>query len=86
MDRHDIVGDVRATGLAIGLELVTDRQSRLPAAAETNRLINLLREEGVLVGSEGVGANVVKIRPPLVVQREHIDVALSAFESALQAL
>ena len=83
MDRHDIVGDVRATGLAIGLELVTDRQSRLPAAAETNRLINLMREEGVLVGREGVGANVVKIRPPLVFQREHADLLLQTLDDVL---
>jgi 4-aminobutyrate aminotransferase-like enzyme len=45
-----------------------------------------LREEGVLVGSEGAGANVVKIRPPLVVERQHIDLALSTFDSVLRAL
>ena len=86
MERYDIIGDVRATGLAIGLELVMDRQSRTPAPAETARVVNRLREEGVLVGSEGAGANVVKIRPPLVVERQHIDLALSAFDSVLRAL
>ena len=86
MERYDIIGDVRATGLALGLELVMDRQSRTPAPAETARVVNRLREEGVLVGSEGAGANVVKIRPPLVVERQHIDLALSTFDSVLRAL
>jgi 4-aminobutyrate aminotransferase-like enzyme/Ser/Thr protein kinase RdoA (MazF antagonist) len=85
-DRHEVIGDVRGCGLAIGVELVTNRQSRAPATAETARLVNRLREEHVLVGSDGPAANVIKIRPPLIIQREHIDTAVAAFDVALQAL
>lgn len=86
MDRHDIIGDVRGTGLAIGVELVTDRKSRAPAPNETGQLINRLRAEGVLVGSEGVHGNIIKIRPPLVFRREHVDQATLAFDRSLRAL
>jgi 4-aminobutyrate aminotransferase-like enzyme/Ser/Thr protein kinase RdoA (MazF antagonist) len=86
MEKHDVIGDIRVTGLAIGVELVTNRQSRAPAATETARLVNMLREEGVLVGSEGAGANIIKIRPSLVFQRHHVDEAVSAFARTLQAL
>ena len=83
---HDIIGAVRGTGLALGVELVTDRRSRAPAAKETGQLINRLRDEGVLVGSEGVHGNIIKMRPPLVFRREHVDQALLAFDHCLRAL
>ncbi|MEO1204017.1 MAG: aminotransferase class III-fold pyridoxal phosphate-dependent enzyme, partial [Pseudomonadota bacterium] len=47
-ERHELVGDVRGNGLYIGLELVLDRDSKEPAAAESRRLINRLRERGLL--------------------------------------
>ena len=84
--KHDIIGIVRGTGLALGVELVIDRNSRAPAAKQTSQLINRLRDEGVLAGSEGIHGNIVKLRPPLVFRREHVDQAVLAFERSLSAL
>ena len=84
--KHDIIGIVRGTGLALGVELVTDRKSRAPAAKQTSQLINRLRDKGVLTGSEGVHGNIVKLRPPLVFRRENVDQAVLAFERSLSAL
>ncbi|MET1026208.1 MAG: aminotransferase class III-fold pyridoxal phosphate-dependent enzyme, partial [Dongiaceae bacterium] len=84
--KHALIGDVRGTGLAIGVELVLDRDSRLPARYQTRRVINLLRADGVLIGSEGLLGNVLKIRPPIVFQREHADIALAALDRALSLL
>jgi 4-aminobutyrate aminotransferase-like enzyme/Ser/Thr protein kinase RdoA (MazF antagonist) len=84
--RHPLIGDVRSIGLAIGVELVLDRLTLEPAPRETLRLINALREEGVLTGSEGVHGNIIKMRPPLVFRREHVDIAVAAFERALTLL
>lgn len=86
MARYDLIGDVRATGLAIGVELVTDRKSCAPAPAETARFINRLRDEGVLAGSEGVHGNIVKMRPPLVFLHEHVDLAVNACARSLDSL
>ena len=86
MTNHEIIGDVRGTGLALGVELVTDRERRTPAPQQTTQLINRLRDEGILVGSEGAHGNIIKMRPPLVFQREHVDQAVAAFERSLRAL
>lgn len=83
MAKHALIGDVRGVGLATGVELVRDRATREPAGAEVRRLLGLLRDEGVLVGGEGVHANVLKIRPPIVFSRENADMAVAALDRAL---
>jgi 4-aminobutyrate aminotransferase-like enzyme len=45
-----------------------------------------MRDEGVLVGSEGILGNVLKIRPPIVFQRDHADIAVAALDKALTQL
>jgi 4-aminobutyrate aminotransferase-like enzyme/Ser/Thr protein kinase RdoA (MazF antagonist) len=83
---HAIIGDVRGTGLVFGVELVTDRQTRAPAAAETGRLLELMRDEGILAGSEGVHGNIIKMRPPLVFSASDCDHALAAMDRSLARL
>jgi 4-aminobutyrate aminotransferase-like enzyme len=83
MARHALIGDVRGVGLATGVELVRERATKEPAPAETTRLLNLLRDEGVLVGGEGKLGNVLKIRPPIVFTRENADFAVAALDRAL---
>jgi 4-aminobutyrate aminotransferase-like enzyme len=46
----------------------------------------LMREQGVLIGSEGVLGNILKIRPPAVLQPTHVDIAVAALEQALLKL
>ncbi|MCC6930100.1 MAG: aminotransferase class III-fold pyridoxal phosphate-dependent enzyme [Gemmatimonadaceae bacterium] len=68
--RHALIGDVRGMGLFIGVDLVTDRESRAPATAAASYVVNRLREERILIGTEGPADNVLKIRPPLTVGRD----------------
>jgi 4-aminobutyrate aminotransferase-like enzyme len=86
MNRHAIIGDVRGTGLALGIELVLDRKTREPAPAAQITLLSLVRNEGVLVGGEGEAGNIVKIRPPIVFRREHAAIAIAAIDRALTRL
>jgi 4-aminobutyrate aminotransferase-like enzyme/aminoglycoside phosphotransferase (APT) family kinase protein len=86
MARQSLIGDVRGVGLATGVELVRNRASKEPASPETARLLNLLRDEGVLIGGEGKAGNVLKIRPPIVFRREHADLAIAALDRALSRL
>jgi 4-aminobutyrate aminotransferase-like enzyme/Ser/Thr protein kinase RdoA (MazF antagonist) len=65
VDRHALVGDVRGSGLFLGVELVRDRRSLEPADREASHVVNRLREQGILVGTDGPYHNVVKIRPPM---------------------
>ncbi len=69
-----------------GLEFVTDREARTPASEETARLLELMRERHVLVGSDGRDANILKLRPPLVFGREHVDIFIDALDRCLESL
>ena len=84
-DRSALVGDVRGSGLFIGVELVRDRETLEPAAAEASHVVNRLREEGILIGTDGPYHNVLKIRPPMPFTAGDADVLAAALETALLA-
>ena len=63
--RYEIVGDVRGSGLFLGVELVIGRGTLEPASAEASFVVNRMREEGILIGTDGPFHNVLKIRPPM---------------------
>jgi len=65
MSQHKIIGDVRGSGFFLGVELVKDRESREPATLEATEIVNKMREEAVLLGTDGPFHNVLKIRPPM---------------------
>ena len=79
--RHPVIGDVRGQGLLLGVEL-TD-EARAPAAGHARKVTEALRERGILLSATGPAGNVLKIRPPLVFQREHADLLLQALDEAL---
>ena len=85
-DTQPLIGNVRGSGMLVGLEFVTDRDARTPATGETARLLELLRERYVLVGNEGRDANILKLRPSLVFEKEHADLLVAALDGALSAL
>jgi len=85
-ERHALIGDVRGAGLFVGLELVTDRQARTPATAETVRVVNGLRERQVLLSATGEHANTLKIRPPLVFSEAHADLLVETLDEVLRGL
>jgi len=72
--RHEIMRDVRGSGLFIGVELVQDGS---PATLEVNRIVNRMREEGILIGADGPFHNVLKIRPPMPFSNDDADQLLS---------
>lgn len=78
------VGDVRGAGLFVAIEWVEDRGSRAPDWRGAMAIANRFREKGILVSNAGASGNVLKVRPPLVLQREHVDLFLSVFEEILE--
>ncbi len=83
---HAWIGDVRGHGLFLGVDLVRERERREPARAETGRVLEGLRERGVLVGSDGPHANVLKIRPPLCFSGADAERLLDALDATLGTL
>ena len=63
---HEIVGDARGLGLYLGIELVRDRGTLEPAAAEASYVIERCTQLGVLVSIDGPFHNVLKVKPPIV--------------------
>ena len=83
MDRYPIVGDVRGSGLFLGVELVRDRETLEPAGDEASYVSNRMREMGILLGTDGPYHNVVKIRPPMPFDDSDAGLLLDALTIAL---
>ena len=79
--RHPMLGDVRGQGLMIGLELVRDRGTKEPAVKERDAVVMAAFRRGLLV--LGAGSNVIRLSPPLVLSREHADIAARLLDESL---
>jgi 4-aminobutyrate aminotransferase-like enzyme len=84
-DKHPIIGDVRGKGMFFAAELVKDRKTKEPDGATAKRLINGMRDRGVLISRIGPHDNVLKIRPPMVFTKEHADLLLETLDEVLAA-
>ena len=82
----EAMGDVRGSGLFVGLDWVSDRRTKAPDVEGAIRVVNRLKDKGVLTSNAGALFNVVKLRPPLVFGEEHADVFLTAFEETVREL
>ena len=78
-----MIGDVRGSGLFIGVELVRDRKTLEPASIEAGRVVNRLRERGILAGTDGPHHNVIKLRPPLCFKKEDADRFVAVLEEVI---
>ena len=82
-DRHEVIGDVRGDGLFKAVELVTDRESKAPAATLRANVVEGLRRHRVLAGTTGIHDNVVKLRPPMVFSKENADYFTGILDAVL---
>jgi 4-aminobutyrate aminotransferase-like enzyme/Ser/Thr protein kinase RdoA (MazF antagonist) len=82
--QHEVIGDVRSIGLAIGIEIVTGG-STMPNPALAATIKNAMRHHGVLVGATGEHGNVLKVRPPLAFADEHIGLLIDALTRSLSS-
>ena len=82
-NRHNMVGQVRGVGLFIGVELVRDRTTLEPAANEASYAANRMREEGILISTDGPLHNVLKIKPPMVFDRDDADRLIGTLDGIL---
>lgn len=83
-NRHAQIGDVRGSGLFIGLDLVRDRDTKAPAPGIASQVINRLRYRGILIGAAGPFGNTLKIRPPLCFTKDNADMFVAACDEVLR--
>jgi 4-aminobutyrate aminotransferase-like enzyme len=81
--KHELIGDVRGRGLFFGVDLVADRTSKQAATVEAKRIINKMRNKGVLISKIGPHDNVLKMRPPMSFSRDNADQLLSTLDEVL---
>ncbi|MCU1296076.1 MAG: aminotransferase class III-fold pyridoxal phosphate-dependent enzyme [Acidobacteriaceae bacterium] len=81
--RHPIIGDIRGSGLFLGIDLVRDQEARGPASEEAQYIVNRLRECGILAGTDGPYHNVIKLRPPLIFSERDADLFTTTLDSIL---
>ncbi len=81
-EKHSLIGDVRGMGMLQALELVEDRKTKKPAAAATLQMLEAARENRILLGKGGLYGNVLRISPPMTVQKSDVDVFLKALDES----
>jgi 4-aminobutyrate aminotransferase-like enzyme len=84
--RYPEIGDIRQVGLHVGVEFVTDPDTKRPLREEVAALRREAMARGVIFGLAGVRPNVLKIKPPLVVTRSECEEAISVLEESLAAV
>jgi len=81
--RCSLIHDVRGSGFHLGVELVRDLE---PATREANRIVNRMREQGILIGTDGPHHNVLKIRPPMPFDATDADQLITTLDESFKGL
>lgn len=82
-EHHPIVGEARGVGLFVGVELVRSHDTLEPAAEEASYVANRMREEGILISTDGPLHNVLKIKPPMVFDADDADRLVNTLDRIL---
>lgn len=82
--KYEIIGDVRGRGLIAGIEIVKSKKSKTPAPLETAKIVYRAWELGLVTAYTGIDSNVIELTPPLIIEREHIDLAINILEQAIE--
>jgi 4-aminobutyrate aminotransferase-like enzyme len=84
--KYSIVGEARGMGLMQGLELVEDRRSKAPAVKQTLRIMEAARHNRILIGRGGLYGNVLRISPPLNIQKPDVDEFIRRLDASFASL
>ena len=84
--KFPLIGDIRGMGLMQGVELVRDPKSKQPAVEELKRLMDLSRDNGLIIGKGGLHGNVIRVSPALTCSRNDVDQAIRILDCSLAQL
>lgn len=79
---HKLIGDVRGKGLLIGVDLVSDRETKQRAEKEAIKVCWRCWEKGLILTF--FSKSVLRIAPPLVITKKEVDLALDIIEESIK--
>jgi 4-aminobutyrate aminotransferase-like enzyme len=79
-EKYHVIGDVRGRGLFLSIDLVSDRKLKTPDPEAARQMANMMKEAGVLLSTHGRYDNTLKIRPPMVFDRDNAEQLLVALD------
>lgn len=79
----DLIGDVRGKGLMLGMEIAD--KNKTPLASETARIVEMTKDDGVIIGKGGIYGNVIRIKPPMNITKENVDTLMKVLRKAVEA-
>jgi 4-aminobutyrate aminotransferase-like enzyme len=82
-DGKGIIGNVRGSGLFMGIEIVKDLDTREPDSETASRLINEMKKEHILLSTDGPEENVIKFKPPLCFTMDNAKELVETFRAVL---
>lgn len=85
-ETYPVIGEVRGMGLMLGVELVKDAKTKEPSPDLTNRLLELTKDAGLLLGKGGMHGNTLRIQPPLILTKSDVERAIRVLRDALELL
>ena len=81
--QYQEIGDIRGSGLFLGVDMITNRDTKEPNPALAQKMINQLREKNILVSIDGPYHNVLKIKPPLCFNQDNSEYLVQAVSNIL---
>lgn len=81
--KHRVIGDIRGCGMVFGAEMVLDQTSKTPASDYADKVINAMRQRGVILSKLGRHKNTLKIRPPMPFSVENADLLFDTLDRVL---
>ena len=84
--QFELIGDVRGSGLFLGIELITDSNNLEPAVKEAAMISERMKDEGILTSVDGYLHNVIKIKPPMPFNKTNADQYINALEGILKKI
>ena len=85
VEKYDVVGNVRGMGAMMGIEFVTDKETKAPNAKVVADIVQYAQNKGLLLESAGTYGNVIRFLCPLCVTDEQLECGLAIFEEAIKA-
>jgi 4-aminobutyrate aminotransferase-like enzyme len=70
----------------LGIDLVKDRTTKAAADEEAGRVSEYAKDNGVIIGKGGALGNVLRINPPLCIQKEDIDFVIDVLDQGFSQL